>query len=49
MSAFCAFDLKSNMDRFIEPSTKKAITVPSNLKSNMDRFIERLFCVNCII
>ena len=27
------------MDRFIEPSMKIAIAMPSTLKSNMDRFI----------
>ena len=40
MSAFCAFDLKSNMDRFIDCSALMFLKMLSNLKSNMDRFIE---------
>ena len=36
-------NLKSSMDRFIEPSTKIAITIPSNLKSSMDRFIAEYY------
>ena len=40
MSAFYSFDLKSNMDRFIENSNKSTIECMRHLKSNMDRFIE---------
>ena len=34
------FDLKSNMDRFIEQTISREHFVQSFLKSNMDRFIE---------
>ena len=40
MSAFCAFDLKSNMDRFIVVLSVLKNLINDNLKSNMDRFID---------
>ena len=40
MSAFCTFDLKSNMDRFIGSLESALIYTLVYLKSNMDRFID---------
>ena len=49
MSAFCAFNLKSNMDRFIGLGLYLHFNSDYNLKSNMDRFIALLFLILIIL